>query len=121
MKMKKAKFVEINEIVKPGKYADKIIGIELQRTKDIVSILGVGKSNWDDIDIHDVDPKAYNFKVIDRERVHHLFSVASKEQEREVASSEIALMNSRRNLKFCQNKVKEYFGKPVEIMDGDLK
>lgn len=110
------KYVEAKEIVKPGKHQYTYVGIELERDKETVSVLGVGGSHWDDIDIYELETARYKFKVTDKERVHHLFDVATKEQRTEVTEAEIALMKARRNHTFCQNKLKEYFGGSTKIL-----
>lgn len=111
----KAKYIEATEIVKPGKTAWKYVGIELERDKEKVSLLGVGGSDWDDISVEDFEFEKYNFKVTDKERVHHLFSVALKEQQAECLNAEISLLKARRNLQFHHSKIKQYFGKPLSI------
>ena len=116
--MKKIKYIQANEIVKPGKTSWEFVGIELERTKDSVSILGVGDTNrWNDIEVEQFEIEKYKFKVIDKERVHHLFSVAMKENQKQVIEAEVGLLRARRSLKFCENKVKQYFGKPLSISD----
>lgn len=116
--MSKVKFLQANEIVKPGKTSWEFVGIEIERNQETVSILGTGDTNrWDDIEVEQFAVEKFKFKVIDKERVHHLFSLALKENQKEVIEAEVQLLRARRNLKFCENKVKQYFGKPLSITD----
>lgn len=113
--MKKAKFVQANEIVKPGKTSWEYVGIEISRDKEKVTMLCVGGSDWEDITVEDFDLEKYKFKVTDKERVHHLFSVALNESKAHCINKETELLRARRNLRFHENKVKEYFGKAISI------
>lgn len=115
--MPKVKFVQVDEIVKPGKYADKFVGVELSRSGGFATLLCVSDRNWEDIDIQEVEIEKYKFKVTDRDRVHYLFSVALKSKFVDVTKAEIELLYARRNLKFHENKIKTLFKKPLSIGD----
>lgn len=110
----KTKFIEANEIVKPGKYAYKFIGVELQRTKETISILAVKASDYDDIDVHELDLKSYKLKEATKEKVHHLFTMALKSTQVCFIEAEKGLLSAKRDLEFHQNKIKQFFGKPIE-------
>jgi hypothetical protein len=114
--MKKAKYIEAVE--KTKKYPNRYVGIELQRTPEEVSLLCVNlRGDVDDIDIEDLDVDDYSFKPIDKETVRHYFTIVVKSQKTEVTDAEIKLMRARRNLKFCEDKIKENFGELTAIAD----
>lgn len=112
---KKVKFIEATEIVKPGKSGWRYVGIELERTKETISLLCVSTRNWEDLEVEELEIKAFKIKTVDKERVHHLFSVAAKSVAMEVTKAEIDLLKAVRNKQFCDNRVKQYFGKPIDI------
>jgi len=113
--MKKAKLIQVNEIVKPGKTSWEYIGVEVERTKEKVALLCVGGSDWDDIRIEEFEVKAVRIKSADRDRVHSSFSMALNETKAYAIHKETELMKARRNLRFHEMKVKEFFGKPLSI------
>lgn len=115
----KTKFIEAVEIVKPGKHSYRYIGIELQRTKETVSLLAVQSSNYDDIDIHELDLKMYKFKESTKEKVHHFFTQALKSTQVAFIESEKDLLRVKRDLEFHQNKIKQFFGKPIEVKPSE--
>lgn len=110
----KHKFIEANEIVKPGKNSYTYVGVELERNKESVSILCVGGGDWEDISVEEFALSQYKIKPADKDRVHHLFTVALKEKCVDFMNAEKALLKAKRNLVFHQNKIKQFFGKPIE-------
>jgi hypothetical protein len=101
------KFIKAEQ--KEGKYKSYYFGIELEKTKDTTSILAVNGRDEDDIDIFDLATKEYNFKVIEKEKVEHCFTVATLNQENAFNKATIEVMQAKRNLDFCRKKMKEFF------------
>ncbi len=100
----------IKAIEKKEKYQREIIGVEIQTTKEVSSIIGVDLRDQNDIDIFELNKKDYNFKVIDKDAVEHFFSVAILELKNDLNKSEISLKRANRNLCFGLAKYKQYFG-----------
>lgn len=115
MSTKANKFVEAVEIVKPGKFADRFIGIELERSKEKVSLLCVDTDSVKDILIEELDLNKFTFKKTEKDRVHHLFSIATKRVSVDVINAEVDLVRARRNLRFCENSLKNNFGGMIKI------
>lgn len=117
--MKKVKYIEAVEIVKPGKTAWKYVGIELERNKETISLLCVGTTSWEEIDIKDLDLSSHKIKEADKDRVHHLFTVATKQAQVNVIDAEKNLLRAKRDLLFHQNKIKQFFGKMLEAKPSE--
>lgn len=118
--MSKIKFVKITEIVKPGRHSDQFLGVEISRDKEKVCLIGIDLSDCDDIDVVEVDAKAYKFENISKERVHHYFTIAAMKQQTYLIDAEMNLIKAKRNFKFNQDKLKEYFGGPIKAEEKTI-
>lgn len=109
---KKLKFLKAEQ--KEGKYKRCYFGIEIESTKDKVSMLGVDASDDDDIDVLDLEKEDYNFKIVDKEAVQHRFTVATLSNQNALNTARINFIRAKRNLSFCNSKMKQYFSEEVK-------
>ena len=103
------KAIHLRAEAKKGKYRIVYYGVQLENTKERISLLAVDQRMEDDIDIYDLEKSDYDFKQCEKEAVEHRFKVAAIKQESEFNDATVRLMQAKRNMEFCKRKVQEYF------------
>jgi len=89
-------------------------GVLISKTKEEISILGVGPEKQDYIQERHFSLDEVTVKEVQKEDVEHYFRLAILKGENELNDAEFNLLDAQRYLQNAKRYFKKYFGKEIK-------